>query len=173
MKELTFGNLGALVIGVGLTAFWIAESMAHEEAVFPMPTGKAYVAECGACHTAYAPGLLPERAWRRMMSELDNHFGEDASLDDAERDRLAAQVFSLAADSSQAGMLMKRIAMAIPVSQTPQRISTTPFFKYMHDEVPGYIWKRAKVGGPANCIACHGRANEGNYDEREVRIPKS
>ena len=172
MKELTIANLGALVIGVGLTTFWIAESMAHEDAMFPMPAGKAYVAECGACHTAYAPGLLPARSWKKMMAELENHFGEDASLDEAERVALLKPLLDLAADGNPANRLMRRIATSIPPAELPQRISTSPFFKYMHDEVPGYIWKRPKIGAPANCIACHGRATEGNYDEREVRIPK-
>jgi hypothetical protein len=42
----------------------------------------------------------------------------------------------------------------------------------MHDEVPAYIWKRKKIGSLANCIACHTRANEGRYGEREIRIPQ-
>ena len=32
---------------------------------------------------AYPPGLLPERSWRKMMAELDKHFGQNASLDAA------------------------------------------------------------------------------------------
>ena len=50
-------------------------------------------------------------------------------------------------------------------------ISEAGFFKFMHDEVPNSIWRRQKVGSKANCGACHPRADEGRYGEREVRIP--
>jgi cytochrome c553 len=34
------------------------------------------------------------------------------------------------------------------------------------------VFKRASVGGAANCGACHGNAADGNFNEHEVRIPK-
>ena len=161
-----------VVLGVGLTGFWISTGLADGDAAFPMPAGKGYVEECGSCHTAYAPGLLPARSWAKMMAELHNHFGEDASLAEPVGQAILADLTRLAADGSQATMLMRRIAGGIPRQEAPQRISTTPFFKYMHDEVPGYIWQRKKIGTPANCVACHTKANEGRYYEREVVIPK-
>ena len=39
--------------------------------------------ECGSCHLAYPPELLPASSWRRIMAGLDRHFGADASLDAA------------------------------------------------------------------------------------------
>lgn len=170
--EMTLPGLVVLGLTVALTLFWLADGATRTPAVFPMPTGKAYVAECGACHTAYAPGLLPVRAWVKMMAELENHFGEDASLDEAARTALLTQIADLAADSAGAGMLMRRIAAGIPADEAPQRFSAAPFFVSLHDEVPESAWKRTKVGGPANCIACHARANEGSFDETAVRIPE-
>jgi hypothetical protein len=170
--ELNVKNLGALALGVGLMAFWIGMGQADGDAAFPMPGGKQYLNECGGCHTAYAPGLLPARSWKRMLAELDRHFGEDASVDEDTRVALEKAILPLAADTPGATMLMRRIASGIAPSETPQRISGSPFFKYMHDEVPGAFWKRPKIGSPANCVACHVRANEGRYYEREVSIPK-
>jgi cytochrome c553 len=169
---VTLKNLLALLLGVGLTGFWISTGLADGDAAFPMPQGKLYVDECGSCHTAYAPGLLPARSWSKMMAELENHFGEDASLAAKESQAILAELTRLAADGGQANMLMRRISAGIPRQEAPQRISTTPFFKYMHDEVPGYIWKRKKIGSAANCVACHTKANEGRYYEREVAIPQ-
>jgi hypothetical protein len=60
----------------------------------------------------------------------------------------------------------------VPAASTPQRITEMPFFGFMHDEVPSSIWKRPKVGSKSNCVACHGRADEGRYFEREIIIPK-
>ena len=32
-----------------------------------------YLDECGACHLAYPPGLLPEPSWRLLLAHLDDH----------------------------------------------------------------------------------------------------
>lgn len=169
---VTWKNLLTLILAVGSTAFALAQTRAGDEAIFPMPAGKAYVNECGSCHTAFAPGLLPARSWRKMLGELGNHFGEDASLDEPHRLAIQKDLENLASDTAVANMRMSRINSAIPAGSSPQRISVTGYFKFMHDEVPGYIWKRKLIGTPANCIACHTRANEGRYGEREVRIPQ-
>ena len=42
-----------------------------------------YQQECAACHLAYPPGLLPAASWQRLMGNLPQHFGTDASLDPA------------------------------------------------------------------------------------------
>lgn len=140
--------------------------------VLPMPESRLYVRECGSCHTAYAPTYLPARSWRRLMAELERHFGEDASLPGADRDLLSAQLEALAADTPQAAPSVARHNGRVPAASTPLRITEMPFFGFMHDEVPASIWKRPKVGSKANCVACHGRADEGRYFERELLIPK-
>lgn len=169
---ITWKNLLTLFLAMGATAFAIAQSPTGDEAVFLMPAGKTYVNECGSCHTAFAPGLMPGRSWRKMMGALGNHFGDDASLDEPQRLAILKDLENLASDTPVANMRMRRINGTIPVDAVPQRIVDTGYFKYMHDEVPGYIWKRKNIGTPANCIACHTRANEGRYGEREVRIPQ-
>ncbi len=40
-----------------------------------------YQSECGACHFAYLPGLLPARSWEALLKKPDEHFGETLSLD--------------------------------------------------------------------------------------------
>lgn len=168
---VTWKNLSILVLGLGLAVFWIAAGQADDNAWIPMPRDKLYVEECGACHTAYAPGFLPARSWVRMMAELERHFGEDASLDEPHSLAIQRYLTDLAADSPNATPFMRRIAASIPARTAPQRITETWFFAYMHDEVPGSFWTRKKIGTKANCIACHPRANAGSYAEREVVIP--
>ena len=168
---ITWKNTLLLLLGVSGTLLWIARAPAGDDAFFPMPSGRLYVGECGGCHTAYAPGLLPVRSWRRMMSELADHFGEDVSLPEPERLAILKDLELLAADNPLATQRMRRIAAAIPANAAPQRIVETGFFKFMHDEVPNSIWRRQKIGSKANCGACHPRADEGRYGEREVRIP--
>ena len=169
---INWKNLLTLVLAVGGASMLITQAPANDEAIFPMPAGKTYVNECGSCHTAYAPGLLPIRSWRKMMNEMDNHFGEDASLSEPDRLEITKSLEILAADDIQATQRMRRINSAIPANAVPQRITETGYFKFMHDEVRPSIWKRKKIGTLANCIACHPRANEGRYGEREIQIPQ-
>ncbi|MFO7541367.1 MAG: diheme cytochrome c [Thiobacillus sp.] len=170
--DVTVKKLAILGVSMILPLVWIANSTAANESPFPMPAGPVYIEECGSCHTAYAPGLLPARSWDRMMGELNRHFGEDASLDPETTRRLAMELRARASDSSRADSLMRRINAAIPPGEAPQRITQTAFFKFMHDEVPASIWTRAKIGNPSNCGACHVNADTGRYAEREVKIPK-
>lgn len=169
---ITWKSLAIFGVSVGLAALWIANAPAHDDAVFPMPRGKTLMNECGSCHTAYPPGLLPARSWRKMLSQLGNHFGEDASVQEPVRLALLKDLEDMAADGDFADMRMRRIAGSVPVNLAPQRITETAFFKFMHDEVPKGLWQSKAIGTPANCNACHPRANEGNYGEREVRLPK-
>lgn len=168
---INWKNLLSLALTLGGTILLIANAPADDEALFPMPSGKTYINECGSCHTAYAPGFLPARSWRKMMGELAAHFGEDASLPEPQLLEITKALEMQAADSAQATMRMRRINAAIAVNAVPQRISETGYFKFMHDEVRPSIWQRKKIGTLANCLACHPGANEGRYAERDIRIP--
>lgn len=168
---INWKNLLTLALGVTGAAMWIAQAPANDETAFAMPSAKTYVNECGSCHTAYAPGMLPARSWHQMMNGLAHHFGEDAELDEPDHFAILKELESLAADGTYVTMRMRRINGLIPAGSTPQRITETGFFKYLHDEVPAHFWRRKSIGSPANCGACHPRANEGRYAEREIRIP--
>jgi hypothetical protein len=168
---MTWKHLFVLLSVLGATVLWLSQSPPEMEARFPMPAGRIYVEECGSCHTAYAPGLLPVRAWHKMMNDLSHHFGDDATLEEPRYFAILKELETLASDGSYADMRMRRISASIPPGEVPQRIIDTVYFKYLHDEVPAAFWKRKAVGSPANCIACHVGANEGRYGVREVRIP--
>ncbi|MBU3739987.1 MAG: cytochrome C, partial [Rhodoferax sp.] len=122
-----------------------------------------YQQECAACHIAYPPALLPAASWQRLMGSLDRHFGTDASLD-------AASVRDLTRWLTQNAGSYRRVSEPPP----QDRITRSAWFVRQHGghEVPADVWKRAAVGSPANCAACHTRADQGRFDEREIRIPK-
>ena len=52
-----------------------------DESLRTTTTHPAYRNECGSCHVAFPPGLLPASSWRAVMGGLERHFGSDASLD--------------------------------------------------------------------------------------------
>jgi hypothetical protein len=124
-------------------------------------TNATWKAECGSCHLAYPPSLLPAPAWRRLMAGLDKHFGTDASVDA----RAAAEIGAFL--ESNAGAGKKR-----GTDSGTLRISETPWFRRKHDEVAASTWKNSKVQTAANCTACHAGAERGNFDEHAVRIPR-
>ena len=121
----------------------------------------AYRQECAACHMAYPPGMLPAASWTRMLGRLDQHYGTDASLDPA----LMRQIGTwLEAHAST----YKRVR-----EQPPQdRITRSAWFERKHRELDAAVWQRTAVGSRANCMACHTRADRGDFDDDRVRIPK-
>jgi len=122
---------------------------------------QSYQQECAACHLAYPPGLLPAESWRRLMNNLPRHFGTDASLDVA---AAASILDALVANSARGG----RAAAAPP----DDRITRSSWFVREHRKITPATWKLATVKSPANCIACHTRADQGDFDEDTVRIPR-
>jgi hypothetical protein len=116
--------------------------------------------ECSACHVAYPPNLLPAESWRALMSGLDKHFGSDASLD-----AVSAREIGNFLEQNAGGA--KFASWGKPVL----RITETRWFRNKHDEVSQRDWNNPKVKSPANCTACHTRAESGNYSEHDVTIP--
>lgn len=140
------------------------------EAVTPV-TNETYAAECGSCHFAYPPGLLPARSWRALLAGLDNHFGENAELAADIRARISEYLASDAADHSPA-RVSKGITRSVAEGQTPLRISELRYVQRRHDELPpGLLRDNPQVAGPGDCSACHTRAASGVFEEHSVRIP--
>ncbi len=117
--------------------------------------------ECGACHIAYSPGLLPAESWRKVMADLGNHFGSDASLSPPENREISEFLFGHASRRWRA-------------PTAPERITETAWFQHKHDshEVKPEVWLRAAVKSRANCAACHPGAANGDFEERSIRIPR-
>ncbi|HHN67596.1 MAG TPA: cytochrome B, partial [Thermopetrobacter sp.] len=76
---------GVFALVSGLPLIGVVKSVASTEN--PQRWPAAYASECGDCHTPYHPALLPPAGWRAILDGLEDHFGEDASL---EPDTLAA-----------------------------------------------------------------------------------
>jgi hypothetical protein len=131
-----------------------------ERTAQPANTPRAFVAECGACHVAFPPALLTADDWRRVMAGLDKHYGDNASLDAATQKQIED---FLVANGGRG----RRLTGA----GDPPRLTATAWFKREHDEVPSAIWRDARVKTAANCSACHSRAGQGSFGEREIVMP--
>ena len=143
------------------TGLWVACGAWANERVGATPMLPAYRQECGSCHVAYPPKLLPAASWQRLLGGLPQHFGSDASLDAATVKQLATWL------ETHAGA-----PRGIGSAPAQDRITRTAWFVHEHGEVPATIWKRPAVGSAANCTACHAQADQGDFDEHRVRIPR-
>lgn len=92
------------------------------------------VTECSDCHQPYGAAALPQQVWKRVMGNLANHFGEDASLDKKTRTHIENYLVSHAKPGDG-----------------PLRISEQPWFSAQHRGEArlrhGQTW--------GSCKSCH------------------
>lgn len=150
----------SLILMIGLSGFHqaMADDKTNQASIPALPK---YQQECAACHIAYPAGMLPAASWKRLMNNLPNHFGTDASLD-------ATSVQQISQWLQQYGGTYKRVTTEAP----QDRITKSAWFVRKHDEVSAQTWKLAAVKSPSNCMACHQQANLGDFNEHRVRIPR-
>jgi len=150
-----------------------------------------YRDECSGCHVAYPPRLLAAQSWRRIVGNLSRHYGTDASLDPATRDRIAQWLERGAGEGRRAR-----------VAPPEDRITRSAWFLKEHRDALsdraapasgpqplGNLPRSAPGGAPpapggggerlraadrrlSDCAACHIFANEGDFHERNIRIPR-
>jgi len=146
-----------------LAALVAAASPALADGWAPKITDPLVQKECGSCHMAFQPAFLPARSWDRMMNELDNHFGEDATLSADKVSAIRAYLMANAGDVKQQGVARKYMRWVAP-DGTPQSITENPAFLRKH-RFPDRVWQDPKVVTKSNCLACHTQADIGNYDD--------
>jgi len=128
-----------------------------------------YQDECGSCHMAYPPGLLPVLSWERIMSTLDNHFKENAELD--EQDLMTIRNYLL---NNAAGRIDYQLSnrMVRNLKNFPVRITELPYFQHEHQKIPPRLVQgNSKVRSLSNCDTCHHDATQGTFNEHEIYIP--
>lgn len=122
------------------------------------PASDAYSSECGGCHIAYPPDMLPAASWHQLMVSLDDHFGDNAELD--------------ATGTAEIGAFLTRYSDQRPIANRPARITQTRWFRAQHHEIPArMVTNNPAVQVFSRCDACHTRAMQGSFNEHEVRIP--
>lgn len=134
-------------------------------------TDPRYLEECGGCHMAYPPGLLPARAWEKIMSDLANHYGDNAELEAGLRASLTEYLVAHSADRSN-DRHARKIMRSLGDNQVPNRILDVPYIRHEHKELPAALVNdNPAVKSWSNCQACHRKAEQGSFSERELDIP--
>lgn len=147
-----------LIAALSMSPTAWADEHGRGSRVLPSPE---YKQECAACHVAFPPGLLGAASWQRVMNTLPRHYGTDASLDAATQAKLSAWLTANAGSG-------RRVVEAPP----EDRLTRSPWFVREHREVSAATWKLPAVKSAANCAACHQGADEGDFSEHGVRVPR-
>ena len=166
------------------TVLFALSSTAQAE-VLPIVEDKTANAECSDCHMAYSPITLPQASWKKIFSNLSDHFGEDASLDDATTKHVMNYYVmnsndvikkkyeniyeDMKAKAAKAGKNVKylrvpgilRSANKWTSNGAPERIQDVSRFKSKHSfsnackPTIKNVMARAKIPTMAMCSGCH------------------
>jgi cytochrome b len=136
--------------------------------IVPHEADPAWKEECGACHMAFHPSLLPVASWTAIMGGLDRHFGEDASLDADKTKQITAFLVSHSAETQDSlpANVFRRVN-----PERPMEITATRFWQRKHDGIPASVFAMKQVGAKQNCGACHGDAASGMFAPQAISIP--
>ncbi len=179
MKVTAFISVISIFIGVaGIPLVW-GDSDKHEkwQEYSRRSTGVAlldnpvYQQECGDCHMAYPPGLLPVSSWSRIMSGLEDHFGDNAELDKNTHTEISEFLTKHSSDKSDYRR-SRRFTVVSDSGDAGMRITGTPYFLHEHDEIPPKLVEGNKeVNSFSNCNACHRYAEQASFREQDILIP--
>ena len=178
--RLTFWQTLLAAVGIGgslLALIYIlgvrdnAVTAPHHVAVDYQKEHPLFVNECASCHILYPPSLLPEHAWSSMMATLEDHFGDDASLEPADAQRILDYLTANAAEHSTAEASVK-LLKSLP-NQDIIAITQTPFWKRTHRAIEARVFESEPVKSRANCKACHGDVERGLLEDTAIKMPET
>jgi len=127
--------------------------------------------ECSSCHLLYPPFLLPSKSWSTMMDGLENHFGDDASLEYADMRSIKNYLLSHSANNST-----KESAFYILQSlknNSTITITKTPYWIKRHKNIDIKIFKNEEVSKKSNCKSCHENFENGLINDKDIKVPKA
>ncbi len=150
---------------------WLLTTESRNE-IKPMQN-ELYNEECSDCHFPYQAGLLPAKSWQRLLDPkaLEDHFGDNAELDEETRVAILNALIAESADKSRYKR-SKKIVASLTEKSAPLRITEVPYIKRKHHDIPDrLITGNDKVKSLSFCDACHQQADKGIYDDDSVNIP--
>jgi cytochrome b len=153
----------------GAGAAGVLFSMAPALGVPPVALDPNYVKECGECHFPYPPSLASAQTWATLLDTLDHHFGEDASVSNETKKFLSNYLVNQSSEhfDTRAAHVFAQTDRADPL-----RITSTPFWRRYHRNIPNAVFASKAVGTKGACDACHRDASTGRFDPQAIKIPE-
>ncbi|WP_135079899.1 cytochrome b/b6 domain-containing protein [Terasakiella sp. SH-1] len=158
---------GLLLLSIIIAAFtyWVDETDVRAEV---SPLNQTYRSECGDCHAIYHPSLRSAANWQVMLDQLEDHYGEDASLDAKTLKKITQYL-----NEQNAHTIETEAAHKMGRHDTPTaRITDTPYWQKKHARLSKHSFKHPKVMFKSNCTACHTDARSGRFDDVNIKLPK-
>jgi hypothetical protein len=118
--------------------------------------------ECSACHFAYPAAMLPKVSWTKIMGNLENHFGEDASLDTQTTQDITKYLVAQAGDTA---FWSAKFVRGLDNQNPPIRITETTYWVGRHLGISKEILPSGLAGLKSNCAVCHLSAASGYYEK--------
>ena len=175
MKKLRTAAIAiaAMIAGVAYGIDDNFDPAKYDKGGFAPITNAQYTAECGSCHFAYLPGMLPARSWQKLMAGSDKHFGESLSLRPEVSKALEEYLIANAADHTDfrgSKLMLYRLEDEV----APTRITALPLMRQRHvvvTKLMGPPFPKVTVKSLTNCEACHERAATGSFAYKEIVVP--
>jgi hypothetical protein len=117
-----------------------------------------------SCHIAYPPGLLPAASWQRLMANLPR-----TSAPTPRWIAASAGNHRLAGCSTPARQ--ERCGASRPRRRRTASAAAAWFMRE-HREVGASTWALPAVKSAANCAPATPGAEQGDFSERNIRIPR-
>lgn len=166
------------IIGIGFSIFVLVYALSVKDNIITLGYNQPidykkknalFVNECASCHILYPPSLLPKESWTIMMANLEEHFGDDASLNPDDTQNILSYLLENSAEysTSEASVnILKTLQNKDTIA-----ITQTPFWKKRHKDIDSKYFKSAKVKSKANCKACHLDVERGLIEDHNIKIP--
>jgi aldehyde:ferredoxin oxidoreductase len=106
-----------------------------------------------------------------MMSDLENHYGEDAWLDPETTAEITEYLGKNDAEHFQSEASFN-LLVNVPEDEIPMRITEMTYFRSKHEDIPQSTFMRKSVRSVLNCGACHAYAEFGSFEDAHIRIPE-
>jgi cytochrome b len=164
LAAVALGTAGAYLWTSGWTSSYAA---ARAQQKGTKPAASRWTKECGGCHLAYPPALLPMRSWERMMKEQSEHFGEDLSLSP----NVARALLDEARADRTSTWAAWKLAHSAAATESPQRVSELGFWRRAHEALPPAAFKPPVSQGRHDCESCHLDAGSGIFQPRMIQRP--
>jgi len=122
--------------------------------------------ECISCHTLYPPHLLSSSSWSNIMDDLENHFGDDASLDEEDTKKIKDYLVKNSAEFSS-----KESAFKMLISDTNNLgITKSNYWKQTHSFLDKKYQKENEIKNISNCKVCHNNIEKGLLNDKDIKI---
>ena len=108
--------------------------------------------------------------WRdRTLVPAEDHFGEDATLEDGDDQIVLSFLIDHSAETSTMEPAYK-IRNSLKPSEAPIAISETPYYIKKHKNIPPEAYERPDILAKSNCMACHEDAEYGTFEDHLIKF---